>query len=142
MKKNLNMIFANLNRDLVIHINFNMDGLPLFNSSKYEFWPILANIFGNRYILAFDVCSMDIQIKQFLEFPQIRPFVVAVWCGEGKPLVNEFLRQFVDELNMLIRNGGITINNHALRIKTRAFILDTPARSYIKGNNICMCKML
>lgn len=39
-------IFSTLNRDISISLNFNIDGLPLFNSSKISFWPILASIFG------------------------------------------------------------------------------------------------
>lgn len=43
---NLKLIFSKLSRDMVIQINFNIDGLPLFNSSKIQFWPILAAIYG------------------------------------------------------------------------------------------------
>lgn len=48
VRRNLEMIFANLNINLRISLCINMDGLPLFNSSKYQFWPILARVFGNR----------------------------------------------------------------------------------------------
>lgn len=44
--KNLKMIFGNLHTNFNINLCFNMDGLPLFNSSKWQFWPILANIHG------------------------------------------------------------------------------------------------
>lgn len=42
----LRKIFETLSRDLVISLKFNIDGLPLFNSSKTCFWPILASISG------------------------------------------------------------------------------------------------
>lgn len=67
------------------------------------------------------------------EFPRIRPFVIAIWCGEGKPPVNEYLREFVDELNSLLETN-ITINGHHIKIKIKCFICDTPARAFIKGN--------
>lgn len=56
IKKNLEMIFANVNRMLNIGLFFNMDGLPIFNSNKYEFWPILGKIVG-KYI------EFSLQIK-------------------------------------------------------------------------------
>lgn len=49
IQKNLQMIFVNLNADININLCFNFDGLPLFNSSKWQFWPILASIYGNYY---------------------------------------------------------------------------------------------
>lgn len=39
-------IFSTLPRDISISLNFNIDGLPLFNSSKISFWPILASVEG------------------------------------------------------------------------------------------------
>lgn len=47
VKHNLIMIFAQLNRDITVQLNFNIDGLPLFNSSHISLWPILANIKGD-----------------------------------------------------------------------------------------------
>lgn len=41
---NLQKIFEFVNKDIQIQLNFNVDGIPLYNSSKKEFWPILANI--------------------------------------------------------------------------------------------------
>lgn len=66
------------------------------------------------------------------EFPSVRPFVVGIWCGEGKPNVNEFLRNFVDELKLLLASG-ISIRNFVIQIKILGFICDTPARSFVKG---------
>lgn len=44
--KNIRLIFAHLNKDMNIKLDFNIDGLPLFKSSKISFWPILAGING------------------------------------------------------------------------------------------------
>lgn len=63
----------------------------------------------------------------------IKPMVIAIWSGEGKPTVlNEFLEPFVNELNDLLRDG-ISINGHQIAICVRCFICDSPARAFIKG---------
>lgn len=46
VSKCLKTKFSTLSQNLRISLNFNIDGLPLFNSSKVCFWPILASIFG------------------------------------------------------------------------------------------------
>lgn len=69
-----------------------------------------------------------------LELPQIKPMVIAIWCGHGKPTeLNEFLGPFVDELSDILENH-IHINFHRITVFARCFICDTPARAYIKGN--------
>lgn len=50
IKKSVEKIFCQLNEDIEIGINVNVDGLPLFRSSKVEFWPILANIHGIEFL--------------------------------------------------------------------------------------------
>lgn len=40
----LKIVFSKLNKNLSINLKFNIDGLPIFNSSKFQFWPILASI--------------------------------------------------------------------------------------------------
>lgn len=94
-----------------IKLNFNMDGLPLYKSSKTEFWPILMGV-ANKL--------------------SISPMVVAIYCGVGKPPSSEiYLESFVEEL-LQILNHGITINNTHYNVSVNAFICDTPARSFIK----------
>ena len=34
-----------------------------------------------------------------------RPFVVAMYAGEGKPSVHDFLQDFMDEINLLYLSG-------------------------------------
>lgn len=63
----------------------------------------------------------------------IKPIVVAIWCGENKPSdLNAFLSRFVTEMKVLIENG-LYINGFHMKILLRACICDTPARSFIKG---------
>lgn len=64
--------------------------------------------------------------------PNIAPMVCGIWCGETKPVLNEFLNPLVSEL-MTILESGITINSHHVAIKMGRILGDTPARSLIKG---------
>lgn len=112
LEKCLEQVFSSLDRDLAIGLNFNIDGLPLYNSSNICFYPILASIHG---------------------MPNIPTMVVAIWCGEGKPNgLNHFLRRFLNELKHLLQNDFI-INNRRITLHVRCFICDTPARAFIKG---------
>lgn len=46
IRENLALVFANLTENITITLNFNIDGLPCFKSSKTTFWPILSTIQG------------------------------------------------------------------------------------------------
>lgn len=64
---------------------------------------------------------------------RIAPLIISIWLGDSKPSnLNEYLREFVTELNKIVQNG-VTINGHVIKILIRAFICDSPARSFIKG---------
>lgn len=63
----------------------------------------------------------------------LKPIVVAIWCGDGKPKdLNEFLNPFVDEMNEIL-NFGIIINGYRIHIESIKFLADSPARSFLKG---------
>lgn len=65
---------------------------------------------------------------------QVKPFIVSIWCGDSKPNnLNEYLCQFVNELNEIIADG-IIINGFLIKVGVRCFIADSPARSFIKGS--------
>lgn len=99
--------------DKDIQINVNVDGLPLFKSSRFEFWPILVNIHTK---------------------PDTVPMVVGIYYGQGKPKdVNWFMKPFVEEYLSIENQGGLNINGKIISIKIRCFICDTPARHYLKG---------
>ena len=59
--------------------------MPIYKSSKYQFWPILANI---------------------AELPKIAPMIVAIYYGETKPpSADEYFHEFVEELEAILRIG-------------------------------------
>ncbi|CAN7998164.1 unnamed protein product, partial [Ixodes hexagonus] len=94
----------------VLHLNINIDGLPLRKSTKEQFWPILCQVTN---------CGSG------------TPFPVGVFYGLSKALeANEFLRPLVDDSNASL-DSGVTIRNPTHQVKLMAFVCDAPARAYI-----------
>lgn len=92
-------------------LQFNIDGLPLWRSSRTEFWPILCRV---------------INIRDTSEF------MVSLHCGVGKPLsLSTYLKPLIDELQDLLANG-IYHNGHQYQIKIGSFCCDAPARAFVK----------
>lgn len=105
----------------MINLNFNVDGLPIFKSSKKEFWPILCNIH---------------------ERTDVRPLIVGIYYGSGKPKnLNQYLEDFVSEMKTLLENGIHMVKEgeeKIVTVKIRCFICDSPARAFIKGNFVSL----
>lgn len=100
-----------LENNFVISLQVNIDGIPLYNSSAIEFWPILIK-----------PCT----------FQNNTPFVAAIFCGEGKPKpLAQYLNPFIEEFQNLLKNG-IQVNNYHFVVQLEAFCCDSPARSYLK----------
>lgn len=96
--------------DILLMIN--IDGASIHQSSKKYIWTILGLIYHQEY--------------------DARPFLIGLYYGKSKPnSVNEFLHDFIDEVNDLITNG-INIGNSHYNFNIKAFTCDTPARAYIK----------
>lgn len=111
-EKCINHSFSRMQTPMAISININIDGIPIYNNGSSQFWPILFNV---------------------QEFPAMKPMAIGIFYGHSKPkMVEEFLQPFVDEM-IVILNNGVIVNGHKLTVKIRAFICDTPARSFIKG---------
>ncbi|CAL1672987.1 unnamed protein product [Lasius platythorax] len=92
-----------------IKIDVNMDGLPLFQSSK-KFWPILGHLVGTEN----------------------EPFIIALYLGKQDPRNSaKLLNDFVNEVENLQENEYI-YNEVAYQFEVRNYILDAPARSLVK----------
>lgn len=102
-----------------INIQVNIDGLPLFKSSKTQFWPILGRI---------------------VELERQPPFIIGLYSGEKKPDdIGKYLHDFVEEMKEIQIHGvplGRRENN--VTVSLSCFICDAPARAFvkqIKGHN-------
>ncbi|XP_043478136.1 uncharacterized protein LOC122508698 isoform X2 [Leptopilina heterotoma] len=107
---------ARINEDLVkdtIELVINMDGMPLNKSGVNQFWPILVQIFSKDEVH--------------------EPFPVAIFHGNAKPNLDEFLDDFITEINQLLKEGIEISEGRKINICIKCFICDTPARNYIKA---------
>lgn len=97
-----------------VQIDIGIDGLSLAKSSKLKIWPI-SGAFVNK--------------------PNISPFLIGAYKGYSDPgNINCFLFDFVEELKVCYENGiKVTPNQIIKPISIRAFICDTPARSFVTG---------
>ena len=92
------------------YIQFNIDGLPLHNSTSNNFWPILARVVSPL---------------------ETHPFVVGLWYGTGKPSDLNFLNDFCKEFTQL--SNGFIYKNVSIHPKIHSIIADAPATAMIKG---------
>lgn len=58
--------------------------------------------------------------------------VIAIWYGDSKPILNEYIESFVTEMISLLETG-LFINGHHVKILVGLIICDTPARAMLKG---------
>ena len=93
-----------------IHISLNIDGLPLYNSSKKSLWPVLGLI-SNIY-------------------PKV-VFPVAITCGDKKPDNLDFLNETISEIDSVLTDG-LSIDNNSFNVILSCIICDAPARSMVK----------
>lgn len=94
-----------------IEMDVNIDGLPIYNTSTAQFWPILGHI---------------------KNIPHSNPFVIGIYFGYEKPYsADEFLEDFINEM-LSIGADGIHINYSILKLKIRAIICDMPAKAFVK----------
>lgn len=94
-----------------IFLQVNVDGLPLFKSTKDTFWPILGLIRQEK---------------------QPQPFVMGLWYGKSKPSnANIYLQCFIDEMQDILAKG-LVFDGKPYAVKIENFVCDTPARSFVK----------
>ena len=95
-----------------IDIDINMDGLPLFKDPIHpvKFWPILGKLCN----------SLN------------DPFIIGIYFGRHDPRdVDMYLGDFVLEVAEL-RGHGYNYNGENYPVNINNFILDAPARSFVK----------
>jgi hypothetical protein len=99
-----------------LSLTWNTDGIPVFKSSNYSIWPLQA--FVN-------------ELPPFLRSKNI--LLLGLWFGQ-KPIMNIFLRPFVEECRKLELHG-FTFGNEILPRKVFSLLLsaDSPARAIVRN---------
>ncbi|KYN50560.1 hypothetical protein ALC57_05601 [Trachymyrmex cornetzi] len=96
-----------------VPLQINIDGIPLYKSSRKQLWPILCKVHHDPDIY--------------------KPFVVGIFCGYNKPKnINQYFRKFINEINTL-QHDGLLISNRLIKPYIKCFVCDSPARSFLKG---------
>ncbi|XP_035792098.1 uncharacterized protein LOC118466621 [Anopheles albimanus] len=112
LEKALRLSFSDLSQDKTVSLDFNVDGLSLFNRTTKQTWTILGKVF---------------------EEPRMDVFVIGLFYGDSKPKrIEEFLEPFVEETNRLM-NDPIKINDKLLKVQIRCFVCNTPARAFLRA---------
>jgi len=89
-----------------------IDGLPISKNPPSQLWPVLG-YFSN------------------LTMNNIKVFIIGCYYGKPKPEdSNEFLEDFVNEINNIV-NNDVVVNNILVKVILKAIICDVPAKSYI-----------
>ena len=97
---------------ITIKLQCDIDRLPLFRSSRLQFWPILA------------ILNVDYNKS---------PFLVGIYCGLNKPKsVFEFLGPFIEDLSDILKNGFI-YNGQQMMATVCSFVCDAPTQAFIKN---------
>jgi hypothetical protein len=105
----LQNIYSKVENVYSLKIMISIDGLPLYKSSSVSLWPIL-----------FKIESVD------------RPLPIACYCGKGKPPIQLYLENLVEEVKELM-NEGLQYAGHLIKLQAPLFVCDAPARSFIQG---------
>lgn len=111
-KKGYYSFLKDNNKQLVIEIILNVDGIPIYKSSSTQFWPICGKIYSTEI-------HTDV-------------FDIAIYVGDSKPQsIEEYMSDFVAEINVL-QNYGFFYNHEKCFVKLKAFSCDSPARAFLK----------
>ena len=119
------IISPNVYKKRIIKLLVNIDGLPIFNRSGEQLWPILVLVFDLEY----------------------EPFMVVPFGGKSKSnSVDEYLQNFITEIKEFLKNGIlriVDIEKDHFTVEIFGFVCDTLARSFLKctkehGGILCM----
>lgn len=104
-------LISNLNDiDNIISMDVNVDGVPITNSTRKQFWPILGRC---------------VEISKY-------PFPIGIFYGLKKPTSSsDLFEHFISEIEHINENG-ISFQNRTYFVQINAFICDAPAQSFVK----------
>ena len=97
-----------------LEISLNIDGIPLFKSSRSSLWPVLCGI---------------------MNMNPVKIFPVTITYGESKPQNLDFLHDIVKDLN-LIMTHGLKDGDKVIKIVLRCIVCDAPAKALVKATKL------
>lgn len=110
LSKTFERVWSKVPDGHVFRLQLNIDGLPLFKSSKIQFWPILGLLQGHTK----------------------EPVIIALFCGTSKPSSrSDYFRDLVNEIKIL--GQGFIIKGKHFLLRVSSVICDAPARAFVKG---------
>ena len=92
-----------------LHLQINVDGIPLFKSSAISLWPILG----------------------MLKNVSKEVFPVALFCGRQKPPLDAYLKDFVSDCKSVCEDG-LTLGEQKHTVVLDSLVCDAPARAFLK----------
>lgn len=112
IKAQLNTIGHLLSKYDEVVVDINIDGIPLFKSSKTQLWPILFRI---------------VNVENISIIP------IGIYLGKYKPTdISEYLHEFILEMKNIMCSG-IELEGKILQLKVRAIVCDSPAKAFLCG---------
>lgn len=97
-----------------LDFSINIDGLPLFKSTKQTLWPVLCQL---------NLCPPSV-------------FPLALCFGSSKPTDLDFLNDIVGDLRAIIENG-LETERGLIKMKLRCVTCDAPAKALVKSIKLC-----
>jgi len=113
-------MYKELKQKSDITLQFNCDGAPVFNSSKFSIWPLVCGI--NELPTSLRNSNMMLH---------------TLWFGRVKPCVTTFLQPFVSEITDLYNNGFRFVKSsfgqeRIINVSATLCICDAPARAMLQ----------
>lgn len=102
------------------------NGLPIPNEIVLDF-----NMDGVNYSKSTN-CSLWL-IQMSLRKVELNPFVIGIYYEKTKPPCNDFLKYFVNEIEILIIDG-FHFNRDVVLIELGSICNDTPANSFVRAS--------
>lgn len=103
-----------------IEIDLGLDGVMLYANTTLDCWPILFRIVGTKAV-----------------------YTYGIWAGKSKPKTSdELMEKYVRDFQLLSKMGFVCDGRNFI-VKSRAFVMDSPAKSLALGikypRGFCSC---
>ncbi|CAG5101558.1 Protein of unknown function, partial [Cotesia congregata] len=114
-----NLYKRHMSSEDLLSLNFSVDGTPLFKSSQTSITPILCTI-----------NELDPSLRK------LHIMLVSIYLDTGKPVMNEYLKPFVEEAKVLA-NQGISYTYNGMKYHKKFKILNGVCDSVERPNLRC-----